>query len=279
MAKSDANSGGRPERLPTGPSSPTDRGDRSRLEQIQQTDVTEGRYNEDFLDWLKTKGLNYAAVILLVLVGVMGWNMFKDRRVQERDQAWVDLSGASLPGSLEDVAQRHRDTDSIAPWALLDAAERYYQAVQRGVRLFDREPDAEDWQLTPELREQWLNESDRLFSEVVAKSRGSRSHDRRGFLIAALFGRAAIAESRGDAEAARAALSEIASVSRGTHQAIADLAESRMANLDEVIAVAKLPSRSDLPAAPSAQPLVDPIVTDDLLRDLLTPSGGNSGGE
>jgi hypothetical protein len=30
--------------------------DRERLKQVHQTDLTESRVNEDFVDWLKTKG-------------------------------------------------------------------------------------------------------------------------------------------------------------------------------------------------------------------------------
>jgi len=268
MAKSEQPSDPRP----TNPAAPADR---ARLEQIQQTDINENRLNEDFIDWLKTKGLNYAAVLLLALVAIMGWNLFKERRATERDQAWSDLVGASLPGSLEDVARRHRGTDAIAPWALLDAGERYFSAVQRGVRFFDREPDAEDYRLTPELREEWRGEAERLFREVEAYARAGRGDGRRGFLIASLWGLAAIAESRGEGDDARTILREIISLTSESHPPIAELAETRIESLDAIIALADLPRRADLPEPEASTPIVDPIVTDDLLRDLLTPSGGS----
>ncbi len=285
MAKSENPS----ERLPTTPGTPGtpgpgtpgvpgpgglprgDRTDRSRLEQIQQTDITESRLNEDFLDWLKSKGINYAAVILLILVAVMGFNIFKDRRSAERDAAWMDLAGASVPASLEDIAARHPRTDSIAPWALLDAADRYFNSAQRGVRLFDREPDAEDYRLSPDQRQEWFGEADRLYGQIVDISRSGGELERTGFLVAGLFGRAAVAESRGDAAAARGLLNEVIEATRTSHPAIAELAEARLADIDTVVAFSSLPSRIDLPAPATSTPITEPIVTDDFLRDLLTP--------
>ena len=73
--------------------------DRNRLSKIQQSDLTESRVNQEFVDWLKTKGLNYALVFMVALCAVMGWNLWKQRQTRVRNEAWQDLGQATLPAA------------------------------------------------------------------------------------------------------------------------------------------------------------------------------------
>src|SRR5690606_19888710 len=109
------------------------------------------RINQDFMEWLKTKGMNWALLILVALCALMGWNLWKERQAMRRNTAWVDLASASIPASLQDVAARFSEIDAVAPLALLGSADRYLVSIQTGQR-FDREPSAEDYLVTPELR-------------------------------------------------------------------------------------------------------------------------------
>ena len=49
--------------------------DRERLKEVHATDLTESRVNEDFVDWLKTKGPTYLLAILVVATFGSGLGM------------------------------------------------------------------------------------------------------------------------------------------------------------------------------------------------------------
>ena len=75
-----------------------------RLKDVHTTDLTDSRINEDFLEWLKTKGPRY---LLLALIGVgfypgvVRWTQYK---VTYYNTAWSELLACALPGSCADVA-------------------------------------------------------------------------------------------------------------------------------------------------------------------------------
>lgn len=243
--------------------------DRNRLKQIQTSDTTDSRLNQEFVDWLRTKGLNWALVLMIALCAVMGWNLWKQRRERIRNEAWQDLADATLPAAYEDVAARFKDIDSVAPWALLAAADRYLTAVQTGVR-FDRTPDAADYRLTPEATQEFLQSSDRLYAEVLNMSTEA---PRAGFRLNALFGRAAVYESTGKIDEARGFLQEaVRTATEAGFPELASVAEERMATLNEVAQRVELPTVAQLPVEPAAAPSQAPVVNDDLIRQLLTPS-------
>ena len=135
-----------------------------RLKDIQQGTLTESRLNSDFLFWLKEQGPNYLLAVLLVLCAILGWNWWEQRGKADRDAAWVEYAKASGPeGSpqmLVEVAGKHANLDALATLASLDAADRYLEAVRSGKRV-DREANAPDAAITPELRAQYLEEADR----------------------------------------------------------------------------------------------------------------------
>jgi len=256
---------------------PTDRSERTeraRLEQIQQQQLTESRLNEDFLNWLKNKGPNYLFVVLLGLCGLMGWNWWQAKRTETRSVAWADLTGATLPAALEEVAASYPTVDAVSSLALLRAADRYMASIQSGTR-FDRQISDPDYLVTPELRGLWLAEAERLYGQVIstteASSRGSGERERAGFIISAHFGKAAVAESRGDLDLARAELDRAATVAQPHWAPLAKIARDRIASLDEVAAPLEFPKRADLPAPPTPGGMTPPLIDDSLIRELLTP--------
>ncbi len=179
--------------------------DRKRLGSVQQTDITESRINDDFVYWLKNSGPNWLLSVLVVAALVMGWNWWKGRTAQARDVAWAELNAADIPATLKDVALKHADIDSIPTYALLNAADRYLQSVLTGKR-FDREATASDALVNNDLRKEWLAEADTLYSDVIKAAEVDPTGGLRGFAVSAWFGKAAVAESTGDAAAAKTAL-------------------------------------------------------------------------
>ena len=63
--------------------------DRERLAGgLHQTEVTESRVNEGFLEWLKSAGPWYLMIILVALTAYFGWSRYQDHRYQQRVDAW-----------------------------------------------------------------------------------------------------------------------------------------------------------------------------------------------
>jgi len=106
-----------------------------RLKDVHTTDLTEGRINEDFLEWLKTKGPQY---LLLALIGVcvyLGLVRWKQYKVSYYNNAWSELVACDLPGCFEDVAELYADVPGLPQQALRSAADRWLAAVQTGTAL------------------------------------------------------------------------------------------------------------------------------------------------
>lgn len=226
-----------------------------RLKNVQQADLSEGRVNDDFVLWLKTWGQNLLLVVLVIAALGMAWHWWQQRKERERDDAWAELDGATLPAALEEIAARHAGKDSVALFAELEAADTYLLAVITGKR-FDREASAVDAAITPELRAEWLKEADRLYAKVADRVTKAGSTGEYGFLFSALFGRAAVAEDLGDLKSAEAHLRTIEDRSKGTDFAAAgEVAAKRLASLSALATPVKLPSKPVVaPSAPMAIP-------------------------
>jgi hypothetical protein len=217
-----------------------------RLKDIQQGTLTESRLNSDFLFWLKEKGPNWLLAILLGLCAVLGWNWWDQNRRAARDEAWSDLAKATTtpdttPQELLAIAERHQAVDAISALAMLEAADRHLEAIRVGKRL-DRSATAADAELTPEFRAQYLDEADRLYA-AVAERLDARPAPETIVIAGAWFGRAAVAESRGDMTAAEAHLKAAQSVSKDLYPAIASAADERIATLGSLSNRPPLPSR------------------------------------
>src|SRR5688500_11885434 len=98
--------------------------DRNRLKEVHQSDLTEGRINEDFLDWLKTKGMTWLLVILIALCAYFGIVRWRHHRTSYQTEAWTSLAEAKLPSSLEGVAEKYDDVGAVSQLARLQAANQ-----------------------------------------------------------------------------------------------------------------------------------------------------------
>ena len=237
----------------------------NRLKDIQQGTLTESRLNSDFLFWLKTKGPNYLLVAMLVLCGFMGFNWWENRAMQARDGAWNEFLSAQTPQELIEIANKNSGTDSISALATLNAADAYMTSLQTNKR-FDREVGAADSALTPELRTEYLAEADRLYAKVEGE--GSHETGPASLLtVAALFGRAAVAETKNDPTQAALYLNQAKDLAAKTYPQLAKVADNRKQSLPELSKIRDMPSR---PVDPSA-------ATDSSAstQNLLTPINGN----
>jgi hypothetical protein len=218
-----------------------------RLQEIQHGTLTESRLNSDFLYWLKTKGPNWLLGAMMVFCAIMGWNWWENRAAQSRDSAWNELLTAQTPQALIEVANKHGGTDAISELATLNAADAYMESLRSNKR-FDREAGAADAAVTPELRTEYLAEADRLYAKVAGDGKATGP---RGLLqVAGLFGRAAVAETRGDAAQAEQFLTQANQMTQKSYPHIAAIALEHQRSLPELSRTRSIPSRpAPAPAA------------------------------
>lgn len=231
-----------------------------RLNQIQTGTLTDSRLNDDFVFWLKTKGLNYLLIILLVGCGYMGFQWWHRMRSHSRADAWLRLERAATPQELASVAAEEGAIDSVALLAKVRSANTYLSSIVRGVR-FDREPGAEDAKVTAELRKEWLEDADRLFAEVAQSLAAANAPAAMTpMAFHALMGRAAVAEARGDVEGTRRALAEAEARVTGPFEPLGEVARKRGESLELIAMGIELPPRASLPSG-SAPGLIPGLST------------------
>lgn len=251
--------------------------DKKRLRQIQQQDLTESRLNDDFVYWLKNSGMNWLLGILVVVCGYSLLNYYWQRKDAARDSAWAEYTAATssnLPESFASVANDHGSVDSVALLSWLAAGDAHLRDLQIGLiaPAVATSPDGTanpPVPLTPETRTTTQEAADGFYAKVLERL-GDRKNElaMKPMAIAALFGRAAVAESRGTIDAAKGYLAEAETLAGTDFPAFADEAKVRATTLDTLTARAELPSRATLPAKPEVTPIA-PSVIDELSRSMM----------
>ncbi len=238
-----------------------------RLKDVQTSDLTDSRLNHEFVDWLKTKGLNWLLAFLLVACAFLGWDMWNRRKADQRDQAWIALSEATMPSTLtQSVATLHAETDGVANIALLRAADQYLNATQTGIFPGLTATD-EGAVLDAEGREEMLENAMTIYGQIITRNSGATGFAAKPFVISALFGQAAVAESRGDVELATTKLQAAAKMAQPEYPQLTLQAESRIENLAEVTSIGDLPMAESLASA--STPEDDTEFTTPVVNDLL----------
>ncbi len=243
--------------------------DRDRLKEVHQTDLTEGRINQDFLDWLQTKGMSYLLVVLLVLCGYFAFVRWQRYRTGVETDAWTELASARLPAAYQEVAEKYPKVGAVADLARLRAADALIRAVQTGQAL-GAEGDAPK-DLNPEDRKQYLDRADALYVQLAQTD--DQSNGKALVVATALTGRAAIAESRGDAEQARQFYNQAAQRAESFYPILAEQARKRAQGVDQHLRTVTLQSQAEISAIQQKhkpQPL-DPVNLDQWVRDLVMP--------
>jgi hypothetical protein len=254
--------------------------DRERLKEVRQTDLTESRVNEDFLDWLKNKGPTWLLVLLVAVTVYMGLVRWRQQRVAKRERAWAALLDASMPGSKEDVATEYSGIFAVPQIALDAGAAQFLRSVQLNRKLDPATPvdptapaPTPD-PLSPEDRDQYLTRADAMFARVVEGDGKIDGDDGSlGFTlhaVQALFGRAAVAESRGDVEAAQRFYQRAAERAGSAYPDLAAVARQRAETVERFRDPVALPAAASLPPPPAAASF-RPATVDAALSDLILP--------
>ena len=240
--------------------------DRNRLKEVHQTDLTESKINEDFVDWLKTKGPTY---LLLVLIALAAWLLMVRWKQQKQDHlnaGWAEFLSAQLPGSLEDVAVEYADLFGLSELANLRAADFYLQAVVTQVPLGTDTNAVVVDPLTDEDREDYLARADRIYQAVIDAAEGSPGGTL--YAVAAMNGKAAVAESRGDGEGAVHWYQKAGDRAEIHFPRLAERARELAETVARFSQPISLPAETDLPPV-SVSTGLERATIDVALRDLI----------
>ncbi|MCH2144266.1 MAG: hypothetical protein MK082_03855, partial [Phycisphaerales bacterium] len=244
--------------------------DPERLAQVQQSDLAESRVNEEFVDWLKKWGNSILLAVLLVALAGVAWNWWQRKIDSAQDTAWTNLNLAQLPASLEEVAADSKGIGSVSTLALISAGDQYLFSVQTGTPIGGAvdETDGAAPGLDEATRADYLKRADSMYAQALA-SIGDYQKDfpKKILACSALFGQAAVAESQGDIEAARAALDKVIATANPEYPDLAAQASTRIETLTPLATAIVLPDDADLPKPPEPEPVPNPL---DLLRGNTT---------
>ena len=247
--------------------------DRDRLKDIQTADLSDSQVNEDFVLWLKTKGPSYLLIVMIVIVGYLFFVRYQQGKTAHRAEAWIayiEATASGLPASHEDIAQSYSNIDSIQELGLLTAGDAYLEAVILNQTVGSNADITTT--LSEEDRVFYLEKADNLYSRVVANDNASDADAL--FVVSGLSGRAAIAESRGDIDAATKFYEAAAARVENLYPALATQALARADSLEALAENFAMPTDADVAARNNQVLSRDPKPVNssiDILTDITKP--------
>ncbi|MGI9014437.1 MAG: hypothetical protein ACR2GY_09340 [Phycisphaerales bacterium] len=230
--------------------------DRERLKEVRETDLTESKVNEDFVQWLKTKAPTYLLLILIVFVAVMGWERYRNWQDTKIESAFLDLDIENDPQGLLAVAEDHEGVESVSEMARLASAD-----ISLRQALMMRDPAKPEELLDQAAIESRLTRARDLYQQVYDATSADKA--RALFAIQSAFGLATVHESTGDLEQARTWYDTAEKIAGERYGSLAAVASHRAQTLDPLRDAAELRSRDDI-KRPSP---IDPLLRDVLLDD------------
>ncbi len=238
-----------------------------RLKDVHATDLTESRVNEDFVEWLKTKGPQYLLMGLIgvaIYLGVIRWKQYKVTYVTN---AWTELAACRLPGSFEDVAALYADVYGLPQQALRAAADTWLSAVQTNRTLGDG-TDAAAPALTDEQRLDYLAQAERLYHALANADDGSLGATL--YAVSAMQGLAVVFECKGEIDEAMRWYESAAVRAEDYYPDLARRVRERASTSSDYTEPITLPTQAELPT-PATPATREPTTISDPLRDLLLP--------
>ncbi|MEQ8770423.1 MAG: hypothetical protein RIB60_07935 [Phycisphaerales bacterium] len=218
--------------------------------------LEENRINQDLVDFLEKWSAPFLFVLALIMAGYWGWGKLEQMREAHVAEAFAAYTSATSgdnpsPDSLKRVADEYADVPGAAAQARLRAARVYLEAVW-----FGTEPGTElgpggqllneEDALTDDEIDAYLTAADdqyRLVLELVEGDAGMWVLE-----LDALWGRAAVAASRGDVETARSYYQQIEALETAQARGLQARAAARLAeNVDQFVETPYLYGNDELP--------------------------------
>ena len=234
--------------------------------------LTESRVNQDFLEFLQKWGMHALLVVALIFLAYRGWQWLEQRRVSHIGEAFRQLEAAGAaseasPSSLLQIAEDFKGVRGVPYLARLKAADAWMVAIRRGVHpgavvLTDGSLENPDDLLDDDARALYLDNASREYRAVRTQAAGDAKLSI--YEINALYGLAAVEESRGDYDAAKGYYEELRQVAQAAgltpHPTIA---QERIDSIDEIQNAPELYAKADLPILPWNVPEEEPETPDD----------------
>jgi len=245
--------------------------DKKRLSQVQTQDLTESRLNDDFVFWLKKHGMNTLLAVLIAACAFLGYDYWRRKQVEGASQVWSQFTVAQLPEDFEKIAKDNPDVPQAAMIALLQAGDLRLRQIQSGV-LVAAQGTTPAKPLDDAARKIAQDAADENYTKAAEVANTAAGGSRSGAALVtlqSLFGRAAIAESRGDMDGARKFLGEAEKLAGENWAPIAKLAKARIDGLVAIAEPLKLPPNAELPAPVSVTPVEPPAGGDALFDSMI----------
>ena len=226
----------------------------ARLNQIETATEEDSNVNEDFVHWLKTSFPVYVLAFAAAAGGYIWY--FQDQASQQANtiDAWREFRAASNPDSLLELASEKEVTlPHLSVQARLQAGNLHLQAVRRN-RPVNAEADSPET-LSDEDREATLLSAEAAFKSAEASA--GLLPDPMIQRATALAGLAAVAECRGDLEAAAGFYEQAAARFRTARETLAGLDAPR--TLPTAAEVSDLRTRATSQSNPTE---LDPVLTE-----------------
>lgn len=253
--------------------------------------LTESRLNQDFIDFLRKYGSAILLVVCAVSLAYVGWNWYQKKRDRSADEAWLSLEKAMEarnPDGLLAVASEHAGEPGIPLLARTEAGDIWLQAAIMGVVPgAEIAPDGKvsnaDDLLTPEGVTRQLDRAAEQYRAVLAASTGKAPYALHE--IRALFGLAAVEETKGQYDDAKRRYEQIiAAANKAELPGLAGAAKKLLDTIEDAKSAPRLyadgqvvtkPPPAPAPSANSPFPglpgALTPVNPADLPPGLLNP--------
>jgi hypothetical protein len=237
---------------------------------VEGAGLEESRLNQDLVDFLRKWGTPILMLVVVVAGLYAGSTMWKQHKERALNQAYADFHAAAVAGSPDNlvvVAEQNKGRGAVYQLALTEAADAYLESARLGVRPGGSPVNDED-RLSNEQVAANLARAGEIYGMIVTATRGKAGmalHELNG-----LYGQAAVAESLGKIDEARALLTRAVEVARKSgFMELARVAELRIATLEDVANPPRLYEVSDVRS--SAQSAARPLPLNTDLGGSLTP--------
>lgn len=231
-----------------------------RQQQIRErAGLEESRLNTELIDFLRSWSTPVLLVIAAVAAGYVLYQRWDQSKLAEVNQAFVELdaavsTGNPSPEALRQLAEQYDGIRGVPILARLEAADAYLEAVRTGLRPGavvgpDGKVQNEQDQLGDADREQYLKEAESLYRQALADA--ERMPNGSIHQMSALYGLAAVAESRGDLDGAKGHYERVKTVAEAAGFPLqVKLAQQRIDTLPQISTEPVLVAEAQLPRLP-----------------------------
>lgn len=250
--------------------------------------LEEARYNVEFIEWLR-KWSGPLLVVVAVAAGGFALKQQLDKRKKATtDSAFSEFEAARQgrnpnPDSLVAIADQYAGVGAVAILARLEAGDVYLDSVRRGIKPGATvNADGTIANIEDELkaadRDQLLAKASEQYQWVV--DRAGSDPKLAIHAIGGLYGLAAVAESKGDADGAKAAYERvIAAAEAGKFERHVALAKERIASLGTLATLDPVPAAASVPAPLDTTPKPPETPANPAgLTPVTPPAGGDAPG-